>query len=125
MIKGIGIDIVEIGRIEECIKKYGKIFLLKVFTSREIEQCGRGKNSTARYAGRWAAKEAFFKAIPEGCQRTSSWKSIQILNGRNGRPFIDICCQELMKSVRKSAICRFHLSISHERTFCTAVVVAE
>jgi holo-[acyl-carrier protein] synthase len=127
MIKGIGIDIVEIQRVEDCINKYGDHFLKKVFTVPEIDFCKRKKRQAVHFAGRWAAKEAFFKALSLECQSTASWKSVQILAPEDGggKPVIDICGVELKGLIKSASIARFHVSISHERTFCTAFVVAE
>jgi holo-[acyl-carrier protein] synthase len=125
MVKGIGIDIVEVQRVEDCIEKYGEHFLKKVFTVPEIDYCRVKKRPAVHFAGRWAAKEAFFKSLPPECQTAASWKSVQIGASENGRPSVNICGPELIGLIRKSSIRRFHLSISHEQTFCTAFVVAE
>jgi holo-[acyl-carrier protein] synthase len=125
MIRGIGIDIVEIRRVEDCINRYGDHFLKKVFTTPEISYCSRKKRPAVHFAGRWAAKEAFFKALPLKCQTAASWKSVQILASDSGRPEIDVCGGELAGLARKEGVKTFHLSISHERALCAAFVVAE
>jgi holo-[acyl-carrier protein] synthase len=125
MIKGIGIDIVEIQRIEDCINTHGDHFLKKVFTVPEIEYCRNKRRPAVHFAGRWAAKEAFFKALPLECQSVASWTDVQIVASERGGPVFDICGRKLNARIRKSSIVRLHLSISHERTFCTAFVVAE
>jgi holo-[acyl-carrier protein] synthase len=125
MIKGIGVDVVEIQRIEECISRHGGHFLKKVFTAPEISYCGHKKRPAVHFAGRWAAKEAFFKSLPLQCQAAASWKSVQILSSGRGRPAIDVCSAELAGLARKAGIKGFHLSISHERALCAAFVVAE
>ncbi len=81
-----GIDIIEIARIEESIKK--PEFIKKIFTKKEIELCTR-KNKAEFYAGRFAAKEAIFKAISQrvGTQKID-WLDIEILSEPNGRPEI-------------------------------------
>jgi holo-[acyl-carrier protein] synthase len=124
MIKGIGTDIVEIERIEDCINNHGDHFLKKVFTVAEIEYCRNKRRPAVHFAGRWAAKEAFFKALPPECQSVASWTDVQVVASKHGGPFFDICSRKLSARVRKSSIARFHLSISHERVFCIAFVVA-
>ncbi|MBN1130232.1 MAG: holo-ACP synthase [Chitinispirillaceae bacterium] len=125
MIKGIGVDLVEIQRIEECIRMHGDHFLKKVFTEQEIGYCGGKKRPAVHFAGRWAAKEAFFKALPRKCQAVASWKSVQIIVSDRGGPAIDVCSVELAGLARKAGIKSFNLSISHERFLCVAFVVAE
>ena len=126
MIKGIGTDIVDIHRIDDVIAKYGNHFLRKVFTEAEIRLCNGKVNPASHFAGRWAAKEAFFKAMPLSCQAVSSWKSIQIVSAQeNTRPIIDLCCDRLKECLAAENISFLHLSISHEQAFCIAIVVAE
>ena len=128
MIKGIGTDIASIKRIHSCIKRYGDNFLQKAFTDAEIA-AGRAKaNPPIYFAGRWAAKEAFFKALPESCQAVSSWKSIEIVAARNGlvRPSVKILSADLKKRLARQKISRIHLSISHDQEgFGVAFVVME
>lgn len=126
MIKGIGTDIVDIRRFKRVVERYGDHFLKKVFTKTEIAQCRHRVNSIEKYAGRWAAKEAFYKALPQTCQPTSTWKSIQITtNGETSKPTIEICGTDLEKMIKKELITQCHLSISHEEEFCLAFVVLE
>jgi len=125
MLKGIGVDIVEIKRVEDCINKYGDHFLKKVFTGPETSLCKSKARPAVHFAGRWAAKEAFFKALPLSCQSAASWKSVQILASESGRPVIDVCSRDLRGRIAGEAIASFHLSISHEHAYCTAFVIAE
>lgn len=81
MVLGLGIDIVEIGRMEQMISKYDMQFLQKVFTAEEIVWGKTKAFPPLHFAGRWAVKEAFYKALPSVCQSLSGWKSIQVLPG--------------------------------------------
>lgn len=102
MVKGIGVDIVEIKRVEDCINKHGEHFLRKVFTGPETFLCKNKAHPAVHFAGRWAAKEAFFKALPLSCQSVATWKSVQILvSDSSGRPVIDICSSELRTESRE------------------------
>ena len=83
MIKGIGTDIVEISRIAALIAKRGETFLQRVFTPEELVHCGRAAH---RLAGRFAAKEAFFKALGTGF-RGFKWHEVQVCNGDLGAPY--------------------------------------
>jgi phosphopantetheine--protein transferase-like protein len=126
MIKGMGIDIVDIKRIAQLIEKYGEQFLKKVFTQKEIAWCDEKAMPAVHFAGRWAAKEAFYKALPDICQPHSFWKSIEILPTQtNNRPVITICAEELDLVLKENGISFCHLSISHEHEICTAMVIME
>ncbi len=126
MIIGIGTDIASIGRIREMIRKYGDRFLRKIFTDAEIDFCSGRADAAVHFAGRWAAKEAFYKALPLSCQRLSSWKSVQItaIPG-GGRPVLEVCCDRLGQGIAREGIAAFHLSITHEGEYCIGFVVAE
>ena len=125
MIKGIGIDIVDISRIERLIQRYNAHFLKKVFTQTEIEYCETRAHSAVHYAGRWAAKEAFYKAIPLSCQNNSTWKSIEVKVVDKGKPIINICSEVLQKLLEKERITICHISITHEKKYCMACVISE
>ncbi len=126
MVKGFGTDIVEVNRIEQILEKYGKHFRNRVFTSVEIDYCESKARPAMHYAGRWAVKEAFYKALPVECQQVSSWKSISVLSDKNvGKPEIFICSDELQGALEDVGITQFHVSISHEKRYCTASVLLE
>jgi len=90
MIKGIGIDIVEIGRIEKNDPQLRKPVLGKVFTEAEIVYCQKMAKPAIHFAGRWAAKEAFYKALPQECQRVSGWKSMEVIAAGPQAPSISV-----------------------------------
>ena len=123
-IMGMGIDIVEISRLARIVSRYGDRFVQKIYTPEEAAFCG-GAGAAARYAGRWAAKEAFYKALPAGAQRLASWRSVQALPDASGRPAIEVCDARLRAALDGLGVARLHLSISHERTHCVAVVLLE
>jgi len=126
LIRGIGIDVVEIGRIKDMMIKYDAHFLEKVFTPGEIRYCGSRAFAEIHYAGRWASKEAFYKALPGNIQPESSWKSIEILpDESSGKPHIRILSDSVKRLLRDEGITACHLSISHERSICTAIVILE
>jgi phosphopantetheine--protein transferase-like protein len=125
MVKGIGVDVVDISRIDEIIGKYGEHFLNKVFTRAEILYCGVMARPALHYAGRWAVKEAFYKALPPPCQEKSFFKSIEIIAAGTRKPEIRVCDSHLSDSLREHGITSMHMSISHEKAVCVAVVVLE
>ena len=125
MIKGIGLDIVDISRIERLIHTYDSHFLNKVFTRTEIEYCETHARPSVHYAGRWAAKEAFYKAIPLSCQKIATWKSIEVNTIEKGKPVIHLCSEVLQKQLEEEGITACHISISHEKKYCMAWVISE
>src|SRR5437016_843460 len=88
MPQGIGTDIIEIGRIEKIISRYGQKFLDRIFTKREQEYCLKHKMSSRHFAGRFAAKEAVVKALGTGITLHVAWTDIEILNDSQGKPFV-------------------------------------
>jgi holo-[acyl-carrier protein] synthase len=125
MVKGIGIDIVEIERIASMVRKYGDQFLRKVFTDAEIHYCTGKAFPALHFSGRWAAKEAFFKALPGACQALSGWKSVEVLPGDkdHDKPILSLCSPALSAEMNKNCIESIMVSISHEKTMCVAFVV--
>ncbi len=87
----IGNDIVNVLRIESIIDKYGKIFLKKIFSKKEITYCSSKKNPNIHFSGKFSAKEAVIKAIGHfdpSCK--IFFKDIEILNDENSRPFVNL-----------------------------------
>ncbi|MEN3026406.1 MAG: holo-ACP synthase [Chlorobiota bacterium] len=122
MIVGIGVDIIEVRRIEAAIERYGERFLRRVFTDVERQYCDRfGQRRALHYAARFAAKEAFSKAIRTGMRPPCSWNAISVVNGQLGEPEL-LLGDEL---ARRYSGYRFHVSLSHTATHAVAVVVAE
>lgn len=88
-----GIDIIEVNRIKESIEKYGDKFLNRVFTKKEIDYCeSKNVQKFQSYAGRFAAKEAIFKALSENIENKFEieWKNIEIINNENGKPIVNL-----------------------------------
>ncbi len=116
----IGNDIIETKRIEKLYKKYPNKFKNRVFSKNEIMYCeSKGENKFQSYAGRFAAKEAIFKAISESLENKFliTWKDIEILNRNDGKPYV------VLKNVGK--IKDIDISISHvkEYAIATAIVI--
>ena len=85
---GIGTDIVNIKRIEHLLKKHGFSFKNRIFSKKEISYCEKKKNSSSFYAKRFAAKEAFTKALGTGIRKGVNLKNIEITNNVYGKPLI-------------------------------------
>lgn len=118
-VKGVGTDIIEIERIRVAIDRHGDRFLDRLFTEAEKEYCLRYKDAPPRFAGRFAAKEAVLKAFGTGLSNEMSWKEIEIVNDKQGKP-------EVQLSVRLQgllSIDHVFLSISHCDTYATATAI--
>jgi len=83
MILGTGVDITEVNRIKKAIEKWGDVFLNKIFTEDELSNAKTRGSLYQHLAGRFAAKEAVFKALGDA---DLSWKDVQILNDKEGKP---------------------------------------
>ena len=124
MISGIGVDIVEVARLSRAIEKYPTSFIRFVYTEKERKLAEIRKNSIQFYAGRWAAKEAYVKALGVGIGHQCHWLDIEILNDPHGKPYIKVEGRGLETAQKLNAQVT-HLSISHEPTVACAFVVIE
>lgn len=118
---------IEKDRFKNKIKKNAEKFLKTLFTSIEIEYCKSGSNinSQARcFAGRFAAKEAFLKALGTGLRNGIKWTEIEIINDPLGKPLINVSGQAEDK-IQEREIRQIHLSISHDRDNAAAMVILE
>ena len=122
---GIGTDIVNIKRIDRSLKKYGFNFKNKIFSKKEIIYCEKKKNSSAFYAKRFAAKEAFSKALGTGIRKGVNLKNIEISNNIHGKPFILLkgnVANYLKKKVKTKKY-DIHLSLSDDKPWAQATVI--
>lgn len=114
-----GTDIIEIDRIRKSIEKNGDKFLNLVYTAKEIEYCEGRKNAKYNhYAGRFAAKEAIYKAISQLLPEKFgiSWKDVQVVNDENGNPKIEFL------NITFNQIKSTDISISHCQEYAVAMV---
>ena len=122
---GIGTDIVNIRRIEQSLKKHKFSFKNKIFSKREISYCEKRKNSGAFYAKRFAAKEAFSKALGTGIRKGVNLKNIEITNNVHGKPSISLK-GNLANYLKKKIKCKkydIHLSLSDDKPWAQATVI--
>ncbi len=115
MIYGIGVDIIEIGRVEKALQRFGNRFLQKILTSQEMK-----KTDIKEVAVRFAAKEALVKALGTGF-RGVGFKDIEILNDERGKPYYRLSERVYDRFGKLSC----HLSLSHERDYAVAMAVVE
>ncbi len=115
----IGVDIIEIKRINEAIVNWNGHFLNRIYSNNELEQCGRRVPSLA---ARFAAKEAVIKALGSGFI-DSGWKDIEILSQQDGAPYIKLHGGVLDKANRLG-FRDFAISLSHCRDYAVAMLVS-
>lgn len=121
MVKGIGVDIIEIERIKKSIEELGDSFLQKIFTAREIAYCNSKPNVYQHFAARFAAKEALSKAVATGWAGEFRWKDVEVMNEPSGKPLLILhgSMKELLSS------CSILVSLSHSDHHVVAMVVLE
>ena len=119
MVQSIGIDLVEIKRIEKTIGRHGKRFAGRILGADELNAFNARHDKAAYLAGRFAAKEAIIKSLGKFLKRRPSYASLQILNDKSGHPFLS--GQKELNKVFKNRNCL--ISISHERHYATAIAL--
>jgi len=124
MILGIGTDIVEVARIRAVIAKHDKLFMERIFTLTEQQEAERRDDSGLFYASRWAAKEAFSKALGCGISEACGWQDICVANNKEGKPFITLN-GNARETAETQGVSNIHLSLSHEKHYTCATVVLE
>ena len=123
MIAGLGTDMIEVDRVAERVGR-GSGFKELVFSKTEIEYCEGRANKFQHYAARFAAKEAFFKALGTGWLNGTAFNEVEIWNDENGKPGIKIL-GETAKKLEAENILRISVSLSHVKSMATAVVIIE
>src|ERR1700722_9554487 len=124
MIIGSGIDLAEIGRIQQSIERYGSRFLNRIYTAAEQAYCLRKRNSVESFAARFAAKEAAAKALGTGISQGVNWLEIEVVREPGGRPSLRFHGRAAAMAQRL-AINRSSLSLTHTAQLAAASVVLE
>jgi holo-[acyl-carrier protein] synthase len=124
MILGVGTDIVGLERMRGIVEQHEGRFLRRVFTEREISYCQSRKRPHQHFAGRFAAKEAVFKALGTGWRGRMRWKDIRVDADDLGRPCVELEGAVLQRA-KKMGVQTIHLSLSHCQCHAVAVAVAE
>ena len=123
MIAGLGIDMIEVERVAEKIGKETG-FRELVFSKKEIEYCDSKANKFEHYAARFAAKEAFLKAIGTGWASGTAFNEIEIFNDANGKPEIMLLGQTAI-TLAVMGHQKISVSLSHLKAIASAVVIIE
>ena len=125
-IYGIGTDIANINRIKKSLKN--KNFINRIFDSKEVIKCNKQINKANCYAKRFAAKEAFSKAIGTGMSKGVSWRNIEVYNKKSGQPQIKLhgnVIKTLDSLVPNNMIPKIFISITDEKEIAKAFIVIE
>lgn len=122
MIIGIGIDIAEIKRIAKSIES--EAFQNRVFSPDELKICGEFKRKDECLAGKFAAKEAFMKAIGMGLRQEIWFTQIEVLNLETGQPWLRLN-GEAQRRMQEMGVTGMHVSISHTADNAVALVILE
>ena len=128
MILGIGIDICEIDRISNTLKKYKERFEERCFTNLERKKCQGTYNKSNCYAKRFAAKEATSKALGTGISNGISWQQIEIENLSSGKPKINLfgnAKKKLETLLPKNMTSNILITITDEKDYAQALVIIE
>jgi len=123
MIVGMGVDIIEIDRIRAAMERSPR-FGQRLYTAGEIAYCDRHKNRFQHYAGRFAAKEAAFKALGTGWGGGVAWRDVEVCNAESGKP--SLVLHGRARAVGDQlGVTAAHVSISHSERYAVAQVILE
>ena len=123
MIRGLGIDIVEVDRIRRAVARWGEAFLCRIFTPAELARGGASPAAPERLAGRFAAKEAVMKALGIG-RRGIGWREIEITVDPMGKPGVRLTGRASAVAERLG-VRAWRVAISHTRLLAIAEALAE
>jgi holo-[acyl-carrier protein] synthase len=124
MIYGIGVDLVDIKRIAFAVQRWGDRFINRIYTAREIQFSRHSTRLASYLALRFAAKEAFSKAIGLGMRKGIRWRDIEVLHAAGGRPELSLK-GEALRFYQREEICGRYVTLSDDGNYGVAVVVLE
>ncbi|MDP3088671.1 MAG: holo-ACP synthase [Methylotenera sp.] len=124
MIFGIGTDIVEVTRIDASIQQFGDDFAKRILAESELLSYSQSQIKARFLAKRFAAKEAFSKALGTGLREPATFHNIAVAHNELGKPIL-VLAPELLIFMQIKNITKMHISISDEKNLATAFVVLE
>jgi holo-[acyl-carrier protein] synthase len=126
MIFGVGIDTIEVVRIKEAIEHYGLQFTDRIFAAHEKAYCTDRLRQFEHFAARFAAKEAFAKALGTGVRRGFRWKEVTVRNAVSGKPQIELIGSMIDRATQLiGSKYNVQLSITHTEEIAEAIVIIE
>lgn len=124
MIYGVGTDLIEIRRVERVLARFGDRFARRILCEPELARFRRHRQPVAYLAKRFAAKEAFTKALGTGIHAPANWHGVWVSNLRSGKPVLEFSTA-LGELLERRGIRRAHVSLSDEREMASATVILE
>jgi len=124
MILGTGVDIVAVGRIRAVLGRQKTRFRERVFTPGEQSYCNAHRDPAPHYAARFAAKEAFLKALGTGWSRGIRWVDVEVIRQEGRAPVIHIH-GEAAQVAERMQVRAIHVSLSHSDENAVATVILE
>lgn len=119
---GIGLDVVNIGRVRTLVERWHDRALCRIFTQAEREYCYRKATPYPSLAGRFAVKEAVLKALGTGWTGGIRWVDIQVLNDHSGRPMATTDGQ-VRSLLQEAGVTTIHITISHDTEYAIAQAI--
>ena len=119
MIAGLGVDIIEVGRIKKALDRWGERFIRRVFTAGEKRYSLRKAFPEQSFAARFAAKEATLKALGTGLSGGIGWKDVEIINNRRGKPEVKLGSKITKRIGEKKVL----ISLSHTKESAVAFAI--
>lgn len=124
MIQGVGTDLVDVARLQRAAARHGARLLARVFTPAEIEYCHSQSRPFESFAARFAAKEAFFKALGTAARDGISWQDMEVRRDGRSRPEL-VLHGRARELADARGVVQVHVSLSHTAHYATAMVVLE
>jgi holo-[acyl-carrier protein] synthase len=124
VIYGVGNDVVEIGRIEKALERFGERFARRILCEPELKRFSGHRKPAAYLAKRFAAKEAFTKALGTGIRAPANWHGVWVKNLPSGKPTLEYSVA-LRSLLEKRGVTAAHVSLSDEREVAFATVILE
>ena len=124
MIFGIGTDVVEIARIEKALERWGGRFAERVLCPPELARFRKHRQPASYLAKRFAAKEAFTKALGTGIKAPANWHGVWVVNRPSGKPELEFS-RDLQLLLEQKGVARSHLTLTDERGVAVATVILE
>jgi holo-[acyl-carrier protein] synthase len=124
VIYGVGTDIVEVGRIEKALARFGERFAKRILCDPELKRFQTHRQKANYLAKRFAAKEAFTKALGTGIHAPANWHGVWVKNLPSGKPVLEFS-ESLKALMDKWQISNTHLSLADERGMAVATVILE
>ncbi len=128
MIIGLGSDLIDIRRIEKTIERHGNRFIDRIFTKIEQKKSDKRRNRAASYAKRFAAKEAYCKALGTGISNGVFWRDMGVVNDKNGKPTMKLTngvAKRLAEIIPSGYEPLVHVTITDDFPLAQAFVIIE